>query len=380
MGIQIEPIDLLRRLGDEHHHVEQEHRRLPARSATRRRLAGKLHDLHDHFEHLLGQWVTEPGLRERWREFLRGGGTAPDAPRLRPPPLFKGRTDAGAVVELRPASAGYALFIDGARVDHDETPWHLEPDMRGRVQIGDHACDESFDASQAAVRSLGEFLSGRASPPWQWARELIEDGLIDTELALTPRGRRCLDRARPVEAPPARERNVCVLVADGVRARVFVLDAARDGGGPVITELVELAEIKNPRLRARDVELLSESRPGLRREGPQGPRHAVSDHREDRRREVERQFAARVAAEAAGVWRRYPACELIVAASPRMLGFLRPAIERQIRAKDQIAMRDLPRDLTTLSTPMLHDLLAEAELLPARGRRAPLIPAPGQPA
>ncbi|HSJ99887.1 MAG TPA: host attachment protein, partial [Kofleriaceae bacterium] len=165
-----------------------------------------------------------------------------------------------------------------------------------------------------------------------------------------------------------------------VRARVFVLDVARDAGGPPTSELVELAEITNPALRARDVEALSDSRPGLRREAPQGPRHAVSDHREDRRRELERHFAVRVAEEAAGVWRRYPSCELIVAASPRMLGFLRPAIERQIRAKDRIELHELARDLTKLSAPMLHDLLAEAQLLPGRGRRAPLIPVPGQPA
>ena len=379
MGIEVDPIGLLRRLGDEYRHVEQEHQRQPPRSATRRRLASKLHDIQEHFEHLLAAWVTEPGLRERWHEFLLGAASAPDEPHRPPPPLFKGRTDAGAVVELRPLPSGYALVTDGACTDHDAIPWHLEPDMRGRTQIGEHACEEVFDAGPEAVGALSEFLAGRAPPPWQWARELIEDGLIDTELALTPRGRRCLDRMRPVKEPPARAANTCVLVADAARARVFVLDAAREAGGPAITELVELAEIKNPMLRARDVELLSDSRPGLRREGPQGPRHAVSDHRENHRRDLERLFAARIAEEAAGVWRRYPSCELIVAASPRMLGFLRPAIERQIRAKDRLEVHELTRDLTKLSPSMLHDLLAEAGLLPARGRRPPLVPAPGQP-
>lgn len=379
MGTQIEPIDLLRRLGDEYHHLEHEYRRQPTESATRRGLDKKLHDIEDHFEHLLAEWVAEPTLRERWREFLRGAAGAPDAPHLRPPPLFKGRTDAGTLVEILPEANGYTVFVDGMRVDRDEVPWQLEPDMRGRVQIREHSCDEVFDASEDAVRALDDFLAGRATPPWQWARELIEDGLIDSQLALTPRGRRCLDRGRPVEAPPARARNACVLVADAVRARVFVLDETREAGSPTITELVELAEIKNPIARTSDTEVLSESRPGLRREAPQGPRHAVSDHREDRRRELERQFAARIAEEAAGVWRRYPACDVIVAASPRMLGFLRPAIERQIRPKDQIDLHELPRELTQLSAAMLHDLLAEEDLLPERGRRPPLMPVPGLP-
>jgi hypothetical protein len=63
-----------------------------------------------------------------------------------------------------------------------------------------------------------------------------------------------------------------------------------------------------------------------------------------------------------------------------MLGLLRPAIDRQIRAKDQVDIRELARDLTKLSTSMLHDLLAEEALLPERGRRPPLKPMPGLPA
>lgn len=226
MGSEIEPIALLRKLGDEYRHVAQEHRRHPPRSATRRRLEGKLQGLQDHFERLLDEWVTEPDLRGRWRDFLRGQASAPDEPRLPPPPLFKGKTDAGVAVELRPAATGYEILVDGARVDHSEVPWHLEPDMHGRVQIGEHACEEAFDAPPDAVRALDELLAGRAPPPWRWARELIEDGLIDAELALTPRGRRCLDRARPAKAPHPQASPTCVLVADAARGRRVPLISA----------------------------------------------------------------------------------------------------------------------------------------------------------
>lgn len=374
----IEPIGLLRTLGDRYRHVEQEHQRQPPHSATRHRIATEMQSIQAHFERLLVEWVADDDLRAQWREFLQGRQPAPDAPRLPPPPLFKGRTDAGAVIEIHPVSDGYDTIVDGARLDHSGVPWHLDPDMRGSVQIGNHACEETFDAPEPAVRALAEFLAGRAASPWRWARELLEDGLMDTELALTPRGERCLERARPVHEPAPRARNVCVLVADAARARVWVLDVDRGGIGPAISELVDVAEITNPMLRARDVDVVSDSGTG-RRGGAKTPLHATPDHRDHRRRDIERHFAAEVAEEAASVWRRYPSCELIVAASPVMLGLLRPAVDRQIRVNDQIHVRELPRDLTKLTGPALHDLLAEDKLLPERGRRGLMLPTPGLP-
>ena len=375
----IEPLELLRKLADDFRHLEQEHGRQPQRSATRRRLGSALQDIAARFERLLVEWVRDDVPRMQWREYLHGRAAAPDTPRRPAPPLFKGRTDAGAVIEIRKALAGHDLFVDGALIDHSGVPWRLDPDMLGRTQIGEHACEETFDAPPPAVNALSEFLAGRATPPWRWARELVDDGLINNELALTPRGQRCLRQGRTTQAPPPRARNFCVLVADAARARVLVLDEVRGGLGPSISALVEVADITNPMLRARDAEVLSDSRPGLRREGPKSPRHAVSDHREDRRRDIERHFAARVAEEAASVWRRYSPCELIVAASPVMLGLLRPAIDRQIRAKDLITVRDLARDRTKLTAPRLQDLLAQAGLLPSRGRRPPQLSTPGLP-
>jgi protein required for attachment to host cells len=373
-----EPIDLLRTLGDHYRHVEQAHQRQPPHSATRRKIATEMHDIQDHFERLLIEWVADEGLRARWREFLHGRTTAPKTQRLPPPPLFKGRTDAGAVIEIRPASDGYDLLVDGARVDHSNVPWHLDPDMRGPVQIGDHACEEAFDAPDSAVRALAAFRADHAAFPWQWARDLLKDGLIDLDLAITSRGKRCLERSHPVHEPASQMRNYCVLVADAARARVWVLDMDRSGG-TATCELVDVAEITNPMLRARNVDLVSSSGTG-RRGGARTPLHSPPDHRDHHRRDLERHFAAQVAEEAAAVWRRYPSCEVIVVASPVMLGLLRPAIDRQIGANGQIHLRELARDLTKLTGPALHDLLAEDKLLPERGRRAPVVPAAGLPA
>ena len=61
---RFEPLDLLRKLGAEYRHVEQEHHRQPkAREATRHRLSEQLRDLEGHFERVLGEWTTDEALR-----------------------------------------------------------------------------------------------------------------------------------------------------------------------------------------------------------------------------------------------------------------------------------------------------------------------------
>jgi protein required for attachment to host cells len=169
-----------------------------------------------------------------------------------------------------------------------------------------------------------------------------------------------------------------VVVADAARARVLVLDVEQDGGITVTSDLVEVAEITNPTLRARNVDVLSDSGGG-RRGGASTPLHGTPDHRDQHRREVERHFAAQIAEEAAAIWSRYPSCELVVVASPVMLGLLRPAIERKIGPTDRIELHELARDLTKLAGPKLHDQLADAGLVPVRGRQPPLRPTPGLP-
>jgi protein required for attachment to host cells len=151
-----------------------------------------------------------------------------------------------------------------------------------------------------------------------------------------------------IESGP-RADNVCVVVADAARARVLVLES----------ELVDVSEITNPILRARGAPGQSGSGAG--------------------RRDVDRHFAAEIAEEAAGVWSLYPSCELILVASPGMLGLLRTAIANKIEPTDRIAVHELARDLTKLAGPKLHDDLAEAGLIPPRGWQGASPSAPGLP-
>ena len=51
---------------------------------------------------------------------------------------------------------------------------------------------ETFTASPEALDALDDFLDDGKPPPWDYASELLSDGLIDTHFAVTPRGRRAL--------------------------------------------------------------------------------------------------------------------------------------------------------------------------------------------
>ena len=362
-----QPRDVLRELGEQFRHLEHVQAREPAQSTYRRRIGRQLDELSAKFEHTLAEWVDDEALRRRWRTFLRGKGGAPEEPTISVAPLFLGRNDAGALVEVRPRGDGYELLVDGALYDRDDAPWRLEPDMREPFWIANMVCEELFTSPDEAVLALSEFVAGRAPPPWRWARVLVQDGLVDVQFALTPRGARRLHRT-PSLAPPPRGRNLCVVVADASRARVLVLDDSE------LPHLVLVAEITNPLARARDRDLVSQAR----RDVPILPRGDTSDHRDVHRREAERHFAARIAEEAAAVWRSYPRCEVILAAGPAMLGLLRPVLARSVRASG-CTVRELARDLTKLTPSALHDQLADQALLPPRGRAAPLQPIPGQP-
>lgn len=143
-------------------------------------------------------------------------------------------------------------------------------------------------------------------------------------------------------------RTFCVVVADASRARVLVLEPDRETGDTAASELVEIAEITNPMVRVRGAAVLSHVR-----------------------HDIERHFAAEIAAEAAAVWSCYSPCELIVAASPALLAVLRPAIFARTRGQAgpgviPSGIHELARDLVKLSGPRLRDELAAAGLVPAR--------------
>ncbi len=345
-------------------------------NAAHRHLGQKMADLAARFERLVQHWVDDAALAEAWRRHLVGGAPQPDGPDLAEPPFFRGRTEAGARIEVRRAPDGeaYEIFSDGTRIARESGPWEVEAEAMQPVTIAGQTCLDSNDASPQAIAALRDFLARPgAEPPWRFARELYEDGLIDIDFALTARGRRCL--ARPGRAGLAGTRaRYCVIVADAARARILLLATADSGLAPTLMPLTEVADLGRPEGRARDQELHSESRPGQRVDPFAGPSsgHAVSDHRENRRRESSREFADHVAEAASRVWRTLPSCDIVVVANPTMLGHLRPAMARRSSGPAPHTVHELARDLSKLAPAALHDALATAGMLPPRGRREPV--------
>lgn len=169
------------------------------------------------------------------------------------------------------------------------------------------------------------------------------------------------------------EANVCVLLVDAARARVMLL-REREVAGSKLTELYEVADVANPRWRATDAERFADNRPGLRRESPGGPQHALGDRRDWWRRDMMRSFAQQVVEEAANIWNELPSGRVVVVADAQMLGVLRPIIARQNTGPSRREVVEVQRQLTQLSVPAVHDALAKADVLPPRGRLPPPRP------
>ncbi len=365
------PTDILRALGREYRHLAKEHERKRQSGATRRRVGADMARASDRIERLLSHWVSEPDLQAAWRDHLYHGAPEPDGPYFTPPPSFRGLDETGAAILLRPEPDGETLYVGGALLSRGIAPWEVEATTgeEDEVRIGGRVCREVFDASEEAVAALRALRAAPAGaePPWQYARELFEDGLIDAEFSLTPRGRRRL--REPVSPKIELERHhYCVVVADAGDARIYTLDAP-DPHEPTMQRLIQVAELSHAEQRAREGEFLSEDRPSVRRGGPSVPRHGVSDRREEHRSESERRFAASVLDEAARIAERYPAgCRMIVAAEPAFLGVLRPLLKRRHQRLRHHDVRELARNLTPFKGPAIHDALADAGMLPPRGR------------
>jgi protein required for attachment to host cells len=92
-----------------------------------------------------------------------------------------------------------------------------------------------------------------------------------------------------------------------------------------------------------------------------GSGHAVDDRRDAKTDEGDRDFAAYVATELKASVSDLEADELVVAASPRMLGWLR----EQNLASSAANVRELDKNLSSLSPAELRDRLVKDGILPA---------------
>lgn len=178
-----------------YHHLQNEHQRAPLESGVRRRIEDRLLDVRARFDRLLEEWIDDEELRAAWAEHMHNRAPEPAGPEAIRPLVFRGVTEAGSDVEVREQSREeLEVRIDGAlveRVAAEEDFATTVPPLH--VRLDGFRAEETFSASAEALTALADFLEGGDEPPpWDYASELLADGLIDLHFALTPRGRRAL--------------------------------------------------------------------------------------------------------------------------------------------------------------------------------------------
>jgi hypothetical protein len=174
----------------QHLHNEVEHEK--PEGSTRRELEDKLLDVRQRFDRLLDKWVLDDELREQWREYIRGRRSEPDDPAGIEPLAFEGLDDAGSVVQVRGQADEYQVWVDGSLQERIAARKDLsvdKPVLHFRWDRKEIA--ETFNASEEARNALAAYRDATdVSPPWEYASELLADGLIDVHFDLTPRGKR----------------------------------------------------------------------------------------------------------------------------------------------------------------------------------------------
>src|SRR5438094_4444379 len=174
----------------QHLHNEVEHEKVEG--STRRELEKQLLETRERFDRLLGEWVPDEELRKQWREYIHNRRPEPDEPAGSEPLAFQGIDDAGSVVQVRGQADEYQVWVDGSLQERIAARKDLsvdKPDLHFRWDRKEIA--ETFNVSEDALTALARYRdAANESPPWEYASELLADGLIDVHFDLTPRGRR----------------------------------------------------------------------------------------------------------------------------------------------------------------------------------------------
>jgi hypothetical protein len=179
-----------------HHyqHLHNELEREKPEGSTRRELELKLLETRERFDRLLEEWVPDEELREQWREYIHNRRPEPDEPAGIEPLVFQGLTDAGSVVQVHGQGDEYQVWVDGSLQERIAARKDLsvdKPVLHFRWDGKEIA--ETFNASEDALTALARYrYDSESTPPWEYASELLADGLIEVHFDLTPRGKRAV--------------------------------------------------------------------------------------------------------------------------------------------------------------------------------------------
>lgn len=188
-----EELDALAR---RYHDLQRTHQEDHPGSSPRRHAEDELLDVRERIDRLLDEWVHDDEVRQSWRSYLEHHAPAPAEPGAIHSLLFRGVSDALSVATVRRAPDDtLAVEIDGKldeRIVAEKDLAVTVPPLE--LRLDDRRFAETFDVSAEALDALRDFLEEGGSPPWDYASELLEDGLIDVNFGTTPRGRRSLAR------------------------------------------------------------------------------------------------------------------------------------------------------------------------------------------
>jgi protein required for attachment to host cells len=161
--------------------------------------------------------------------------------------------------------------------------------------------------------------------------------------------------------------NTCIVVADGARARFFMLETVEHR--PERQRLREVDALTNPEGEETGRELFSNTRSGTNR-APGGEAHEYDDHRERHRQELERRFARHLAESIRDFASSRVAAKVVIAAEPHLLGALRGPLAKTFPSATPLV--ELAEDLSW-HTPerILSVLVRHGALQAARVDREP---------
>lgn len=162
-------------------------------------------------------------------------------------------------------------------------------------------------------------------------------------------------------------KRACIAIVDAARARLYTYDESTDSVHAVADQTMhEEIDLVNPGRRGHD--LFSTTKPGVKRPASGGG--PTDDHRQAHLDQLEHRFARQVIEEVNRIARERGFAHIILVATPKMLGELR-TLDTALRRPD-LVVEYVARDLAQLTSPQIHDHLAQLHLIAPRPRLAPI--------
>jgi hypothetical protein len=158
-----------------------------------------------------------------------------------------------------------------------------------------------------------------------------------------------------------------ILLISENHARFFTLEPVEFPELESGPRLIERGDMVNIERGIAKSELFTDSKTGRGRAPRGGRAHGYDDHRSRHEDEFNRAFVREILEKTSQLAKTNKARIVIVAASARMLGFVRP--ELGILTKQGLEMEKLSKDMIKFTPKEIHDYLAKKQLLPTRRKR-----------